>query len=122
MRRTIPPLLLVLLLSCHDDPYSGAHGNPDKPIDVKAGEIFFIRLSSNATTGYDWVTDLNPKSPVVRLVETKYVGSTDTRPGSGGSRIWKFQAGAAGRETVTFTYQRGPGDKADTAAFSIIVQ
>lgn len=58
-----------------------------------------VSLAENPSTGYRW--QLQPLAAAVTLTADTYVaGSSEPRPGAGGSRILTFTASAVGEATI----------------------
>lgn len=80
-----------------------------KTIYVKQGNIFYIRLSENPSTGYSWKLNL---SKGLSLLETKYYSpksSIDSQRlivGAAGYRLWKIKAVTKGNQQLKGIYRR----------------
>jgi inhibitor of cysteine peptidase len=81
-------------------------------IEVKSGDIFTIALDSNATTGFQWTTQANITDlSVLRQTAHDYIApatNDNDKPvaGMAGIEEWTFQAGDAGKTTVSLSYDR----------------
>jgi len=97
-----------------------------RPIDVKVGQRFAVRLAGNRTTGYEWKL-ASALTVMTQLGEQTY--TPDPSPpgmvGRGGVEGWSFEATRSGREDLRFEYRR-PWEKdqpaADTVTYSITVR
>jgi inhibitor of cysteine peptidase len=95
-------------------------------VSLKVGGVLEVRLKSNFTKGYMWITApvANPvlmtqgKVPYEELVAGDNVGA-------GGVEVWRFKAVKAGRQALQFKFC-GPSEKGAPAAkivtFSVTVE
>lgn len=71
-------------------------------IDTRVGEIFYMELASNPTTGYDWT--IKPESAI------EYLGYDTTERGAGigsaSTRLYKFKALEQGETKLILLYDR----------------
>jgi predicted secreted protein len=85
-------------------------------VSLKVGAVLEVRLKSNFTKGYSWITAsvANPvlmtqgKAPYEELVAGNNVGA-------GGIEVWRFKAVKAGRQALRFQ-SCGPSEKSALAA------
>lgn len=95
-----------------------------KKITLSVNQRLVVRLSSNPSTGYSWkMKNTGPKT--LRMsAKPKFAGPNDNRPGSGGTMVYTFVGGTAGRAKLTFTYQRSWEKKApaQTVKFDVKVE
>jgi len=99
--------------------------NSDRPIEVKAGQEFTIKLQSNATTGYQWKIDGNVDEKVVKFVRSDYKALPVKMMGSGGWEFWVFRAEAKGTTKINMMYIRPwekQGFKEKTKSFTVVVK
>ena len=116
--------LMLALAACgneRSDPPAPAR--PEEPQDdsiiepnegvaeVRVGQTFGFRLSSNETTGYSWRIAAQPK--FLRADGQRYIGPRpgpdgEIAAGAGGSQVFRFVAEEAGEGTLRLEY-RGPG-------------
>jgi inhibitor of cysteine peptidase len=101
-------------------------GQTGGDVSLKVGAELEVRLKSNFTKGYMWITALvaNPvlmtqgKVPYEELVAGDNVGA-------GGVEVWRFKAVKAGRQALQFKFC-GPSEKGAPAAkivtFSVTVE
>ena len=82
-----------------------------RPIKVKLGQQFSLKLESNATTGYQWQLAQSLASGKVRQVEQKYITPKNGQIGTGGTEVWTFKAVGKGSTEIMFKYVR-PWEKA----------
>jgi inhibitor of cysteine peptidase len=99
--------------------------DPDKPIEVAAGDAFRIVLESNPSTGYRWQLAEGQDETVVKQVHHRYRRPIVRRPGAPGHEFWRFQALKAGSAEIRMLYIR-PWEKgaepARTAVFKVTVK
>lgn len=90
-----------------------------------AGDVFALRLESNASTGYSWRLASPPDGTIVRPAGNCYVQADSGRPpGAPGSEVWTFRAAGRGRATIELEYVRPwetPPIPAALATFEVIV-
>lgn len=75
-------------------------------IEVKKGQEFSIRLSSNATTGYAWSVDGTYDKNVVGEVSNAYIAPNTDLVGAGGTEVWVFKGVNTGSTKLTLKYSR----------------
>lgn len=75
-------------------------------INVKLDETFHVVLTSNATTGYEWVWNNEAETTGITLLSSEYKTSPDSKgvTGAGGEEMWQFKASAEGSHTLNFVY------------------
>jgi inhibitor of cysteine peptidase len=107
-------LILVLLLT-------GCARHHSTNYTVSVGEKFSIEHSSNPSTGYHWVVDMNG---VCDIDSVLYV--QDPAPegycGVGGTETHHFTAVYQGIDTLNFVYKRGDGDVAEIRRYTVWVR
>ena len=115
-------LLLLLLL-----PTLGGAETPavaSGTITVVQGEVFYVSLESNRTTGFQWRLGRPFDEQVLQYVRTDYRGGHEAVPGAGGIELWVFRAVGRGSAQLFFEYAR-PWEKEKTpsriAAFDVTV-
>lgn len=77
-------------------------------ISLEKGEIFYLRLEENPTTGYSWELNL---SQGLSLVSDDYYSpeseeSEQPLLGAGGVHLWEIKADSEGKQLVTAIYKR----------------
>ncbi|WP_158621304.1 protease inhibitor I42 family protein [Streptomyces triticirhizae] len=109
-RLLLAPLAALALLltgtACQDDePEQPRFTDADAgaPVEVTAGESFLLALEENPSIGWEWtVIDPEPDEAVVRADGDRYESDGD-EPGTGGTRLLRFEAVAAGETEITVT-------------------
>lgn len=106
MKRLVCSLGLALVLAgCSSD---DATLNLDKTVTkgyCERGNVVFITLGSNPTTGYAWVI-AKDGSPVLKLVSQKYTAPDTGLVGAGGTEEIAFIAENPGSAKVSLEYRR----------------
>lgn len=80
-----------------------------KTIQVKQGDIFYLRLKENPSTGYSWKLSL---SKGLSLLSTRYYPPESSKSGqrlivgAAGFHSWKIKAVAKGSQHVKGIYKR----------------
>lgn len=116
--------LVITLAACgggHDEK-SPTYTKRDESFTVEAGKRFEIRLVSNPSTGYEWKVSKLPAR--LLLVDERFEGSEEPRPGAGGHQVFEFQALRAGDATLELEYTRSfepDAEPAQTATFDVAV-
>lgn len=90
---------------------------------LAVGDFLQISLGSNASTGYQWVAEMQISDPQV-LVQTGHerVGPAESRPGAAGREVWVLQAVGPGTATVSTSYgQPWAGGEKGTWTFTAVV-
>ena len=75
-------------------------------VNLAVGDELELRVGSTPGTGYAWAVAMNDTAvlePVGKPVDEK---STDARPGSPGSRVFRFRAARAGSSSLGLVYER----------------
>ena len=73
-------------------------------IKTEKGDIFFIVLASNPTTGYQW--ELEFDSNYIQLIDREYIPHEPDRIGGSGDETFEFLALKSGKTEITFSYLR----------------
>jgi predicted secreted protein len=64
----------------------------NREVNVPAGDILVVRLSSNPTTGYGWQVTRNDGQLLKAAGKPKFQGSSSGRMGAGGQQVFRFKA------------------------------
>jgi predicted secreted protein len=97
--------------------------DPDKPIEVKAGEDFTITVRTQPNPNYHWeiAQTLDPK--VVEYIWKNHIPDHLNVQNSRGKDIWRFKALAPGETTIILGYYNGQTDETlEKFAFSVVVK
>jgi len=98
--------------------------DPDKPVEVSAGNEFNIVVQANPTTGYHWELMGELDGNVVEFISKDYNPDEPVLVGSGGVDIWNFKAAGSGETTITLG-SYSPSNDAEpeqTLTFTVIVK
>jgi inhibitor of cysteine peptidase len=114
-------LIFLLAVNLHSPVF--IESDAAQPITVKAGEEFFIALSSNPGTGYSWKQTLIDDK-VVAYEGNVRQPAPQAMPGAPGQQIFVYHANRSGTATITLTYsqpweQNAPPSK--TLTFNVTV-
>ncbi|MRR30925.1 hypothetical protein EG834_11510 [bacterium] len=122
-------IIAVILTGCGGKPVQPAVDqliltDPEKSLEVTAGDEFRIIIGSNPTTGYHWELIGNPDDTLFRFVSKYYQPDEPVLDGSGGSDIWTFKALAAGEAKIVLgNYPPGQGEPAiQEVTFTVIIK
>jgi predicted secreted protein len=99
--------------------------DPSKPIEVRAGSEFALALTSNQSTGYQWVLVDSAALGPLQLVGKDYSvpRRNRNRNGAGGTERWTFRAPTPGTAVISLAYKR-PWEMrppADSARFRVTI-
>ncbi|MCL7413672.1 MAG: protease inhibitor I42 family protein [ANME-2 cluster archaeon] len=72
-------------------------------MELKTGDIFYINLNENPTTGFSW--QMNTTDGLV-VVSDEYIAPDTGLVGAGGVHEWEMRAVAPGTQQVTAVYRR----------------
>jgi predicted secreted protein len=104
--------------SLNEDVFS----DPARPVAVKAGQTFTLRLRSNPTTGYIWQLAEPLNEHIICFIGQEYRMDKTDLVGAGGTEIWTFRAVGAGETRISLKYVR-PWEQniapAETVAFKV---
>jgi predicted secreted protein len=125
--RKIPTLLLLVVLFTACSSKSMAPTDPEKTIDVRAGEEFTIILESNPTTGYHWeIVKDSLEENLVQFVSNKYQRISDPGlVGGGGVDVWTFKAVNSGEAKIALGYyppSNTPTEPERTETFNVNIK
>jgi predicted secreted protein len=116
-------LILILLVSFGQlisKPKGKVFNDIKKPIVVKVGEEFTIKLQSNHTTGYEWMLVEEFESAPIEFVDKEYITKKAPKmmTGVGGFEYWKFKAVKKGLMILKMKEAR-PSDPSGPASVSL---
>lgn len=84
--------------------------NNGTTINIEKGEIFYLRLKDNPTTGYSWKLNLSQGLNATDINGTFYPPeSAEDKPplvGAEGAREWEISAESEGTQNLTAVYRR----------------
>jgi len=81
-------------------------GSCVRPMRVKLGQQFNLKLESNATTGYQWQLAQPLAAGKVKQIDHKYITLKNGKIGTGGHEVWTFKALGQGKTEIMFKYIR----------------
>jgi len=106
-------IIVILVLVCFGIYFMIFKGNNGKEAfqdityNTKVGKTFFIKVSSNPSTGFSW--ELNKPLDTILLLQGSDYIPRKTNPkvvGAGGEEIWTFQAIKPGKTVISLKYWR----------------
>ncbi len=80
--------------------------SPNATLSVKTNEPFYITLSSNPSTGYEWQVASVSNPDMVRFVDSQYIRPESELVGAPGKQVLTFNALQEGSATVKLEYVR----------------
>jgi inhibitor of cysteine peptidase len=93
-----------------------------KSVEIRIGDTVVVRLDENPTTGYQWALETHHEE-VVTLKSTDYVPARGAGVGSGGQRLFTFQATLAGSTPLRLKLWRAwEGDTSIRERFAVTLQ
>ncbi len=111
----------LLFTSCAAKPlYIGEEDN-GKEITVKEGAVFYVKLRSNPTTGYDWYIKSVPEN-IEPMGAKDYIPDKTKKSvvGSGGYTVFEFKAAKKGSGVLSLVYKRNwEGELPSSQRFSV---
>jgi predicted secreted protein len=75
-------------------------------LSVRTNEQFYITLSSNPSTGYEWQVASVSNPDMVRFVDSQYIRPESELLGAAGKQILTFNALQEGNATIQLEYVR----------------
>ncbi len=75
-------------------------------LSVKTNEPFYITLSSNPSTGYEWQVASVSNPDMVRFVDSQYIRPESELLGATGKQVLTFNALQEGNTTIQLEYVR----------------
>ena len=97
--------------------------DPEKIIEVIAGNQFTITVRTNRSSEYHWGLDKALDSAIVEYVWKDHVFDDPGNSSSSGKDVWRFVAIGAGTTTITFGYYRGLSiDTSQKPVFTVVVK
>ena len=75
-------------------------------MSVKTNEQFYITLSSNPSTGYEWRVASVSNPGLVRFVDSQYIRPESELVGAPGKQVLTFNALQEGSATIQLEYVR----------------
>jgi len=126
VRGSLTALLLIAsigLSACLHSAHVLTYGDDGTILAVDVGDVIFIRLSGNASTGYLWErTAPTPfeSEPLAIVVEGDYE-SLGHAPGSPGLFTFGYAAATAGTITLAFAYRRPWENDPPLSTYSVAV-
>lgn len=110
------PALAVLIAGCASDTAPAASAEREltaadsaAPVQAAVGQVFVVRVPSNASTGYNWAWDQAAAAGVIVQDGQPTMAGVNPDPqmvGSGGTQTWRFRAASAGQGELRLDYRR----------------
>jgi inhibitor of cysteine peptidase len=114
-------LLVFFLAGCGNQTTTLTKADVGKTIQLHSGDQIVIQLDENPSTGYEWGIEMNNAS-ILTLQSSTYTASGNL-PGSGGTRVFTFQANNPGTGLLLLRYWRkAEGDSSIINRFNVNVQ
>ena len=117
---------LLILLGCEETGKPLVITDRDlgriEQVKVRVGQVVYLRLNENPTTGYRWTLKWRPRHPL-ELTENKYQPSNPGMIGAGGIHRFTIKAVHPGQVTVTLQHGRPwhGGEREKPKTFKVMV-
>jgi len=86
-------------------------------IEVPVGNLFYLTLGSNPTTGFQWSEQAQISDPtVLKQINHEYISpESESAAGTPGQEVWTFEVLKEGESTISMEYSRPweGGEKAE---------
>jgi predicted secreted protein len=97
--------------------------DPEKVIEVAAGEEFTITVEANLSAEYHWEVAEELDSSIVEYVWKNHVPAQPGTTVSSARDVWRFRAVALGETTITLGYYQGMTNQtAEKLIFTVVVK
>ena len=97
--------------------------DPEKVIEVAAGDEFTITVEANLSEEYHWEVAEELDSSIVEYVWKNHVPAQPGTTVSTARDVWRFRAVAPGETTITLGYYQGMTNKtAEKPVFTVVVK
>jgi predicted secreted protein len=97
--------------------------DPEKVIEVAAGDEFTITVEANRSEEYHWEVAEELDSSIVQYVWKNHVPAQPGTPISTARDVWRFRALAPGETTITLGYYQGMSNEtAEKPVFTVVVK
>jgi predicted secreted protein len=90
-------------------------------VELSLGQALVIRLFESPSTGYTWQWVEGPDGSVLVAAGEGFEQDEPVQPGSGGTRVWRFEPVAAGETSLSLVERFLDDDAAISAAFELTV-
>ena len=111
IKQCLVGLFVLLLLTGGCNPtevrLDGTHDGAQK--EIARGQVLFVTLESNPTTGYGWQVAEVDKSILRQVGDPEFKSSAQGNPpvvGTGGTQTFRFESVGAGTTTLKMIYVR----------------
>lgn len=113
-----PPARQMIYLLCVDDALNVTGLGTLALEGCKAD----LKLSENATTGYEWSWQATPKEALSCLMDAYQTPGDDAMLGAAGQHAWSFEMPQTGDATLTLTCKRPFGDAAPAYTLTYVLR
>lgn len=86
--------------------------NGNQQVRFYQGQTVEVRLSSNPSTGYNWVPTNVPNELLEQMGNRQYIPGNSGLMGSGGTTVFRYRVIASGGGILSYSNQRSNGDVA----------
>ncbi len=110
VRIVLATILLTLMSSCDTTPTVSSNTltmeDNGSAITLSVGDPLVIQLTSNHSTGFEWVVLQDAATLLTQDGEPDYDVKPGGGDGAGGHETWRFKATAPGEATLELGYRR----------------
>jgi predicted secreted protein len=90
-------------------------------VEVSPDETLVVRLFESPSTGYTWQWVEGPDGAVLAAAGEDFEQDEPVQPGSGGTRVWRFEPVAAGETSLSMVERFLDDDTKISATFELDV-
>jgi inhibitor of cysteine peptidase len=95
--------LLCMVPACMASEINAGEGDNGRVVSARTSDVIVVSLPENPSTGYLW--DMKA-TPGLMLISNTFVRSPTKYIGGAGTRIWRYQVGGTGTQSLTGSYHR----------------
>jgi predicted secreted protein len=90
-------------------------------VEMTADQTLEIRLFESPSTGYTWQWVDGPDGAVLVAAGEEFEEEEPVQPGSGGTRIWRWESVGPGETSMSMVERFGDDDETISATFDLTV-
>ncbi len=88
-------------------------------VTISPDETLVVRLFESPSTGYTWQWVEEPDGAVLAAAGDDFEQEEPVEPGSGGTRVWRFEPIAAGETSLSMVERFQDDDESSSATFEL---
>ena len=90
-------------------------------VEIASDQTLVIRLFESPSTGYTWQSVADPDRTVLVAAGEEFEEEEPVEPGSGGTRVWQWEAVGPGETSLSLVERFGDDDATISATFDLTV-